>query len=87
VPLVQELRSLAALPGEYRRACAAARRYDELKFRRASVARRQDISRQVFEEFYAPSDRKNSVSANLAKSGLERVGPRANHAAIATFLL
>jgi hypothetical protein len=87
VPLLHELKSLAALPGEYRRARAASRRYDELKFRGASIARRQDITRQVFEELYASSDGGNSVAANPAKNGSERVGPRANHAATATLLL
>jgi hypothetical protein len=50
------MKSLAALPGEYRRALAAARRYDELKFGRTSITRRQDISRRVFEEFYSLMD-------------------------------
>jgi hypothetical protein len=63
---LDQLKSLAGLAGEYRRALAAARRYDELKSGRASIARRQDISRQVFEEFYAPID---------GKSGLRQASP------------
>jgi hypothetical protein len=75
VPFLHKLKSLAALAGEYRRAFAAARRYDELKLGRAPVARRQDISRQIFEEFYAPMDgdtgrRPGCVRSSMLRSGL-----------------
>jgi len=93
------LKSLAALPGEFRRALAAARRYDELKFGRTSITRRQDISRQVFEEFYSLTDgntgreiasalnTRNPSRRIWPKMEPERIGPRANDAATATILL
>jgi hypothetical protein len=56
VSFLHELKALAAFPREYRRALAAAGRYDQLKSGRGPVTRRQDISRQVFAEFYAPID-------------------------------
>jgi hypothetical protein len=54
VRFLDKLKSVAALAGEYHRAVAATRRYDDLKSGRAPATRRQDIPRQIFEEFYAP---------------------------------
>jgi hypothetical protein len=43
---------LAGILAEYRRAIAAARRYDDLTLHSGSVAERESIPRRVFEEFY-----------------------------------
>jgi hypothetical protein len=50
------LKLLVTVLAEYRRATAAARRYEELKLHRDSVVRRHNISRRIFEEFYARMD-------------------------------
>jgi hypothetical protein len=50
------LKLLATILAEYRRAIAAARRYDELKLHRESAVRRHDIPRRIFEEFYSQVD-------------------------------
>jgi hypothetical protein len=48
-------RYLSSLFAEFRRAAAAAQRYEDLRYRSASHARiaPDDIPRQVFEELYA----------------------------------
>jgi hypothetical protein len=47
---------LAAIFTEYRRAIAAARRYEELKVHHGSVVRWHDIPNRIFEEFYSHMD-------------------------------
>ena len=50
------LELLATILAEYRRAIAAARRYEELKLHRESIVRQHHIPRRIFEEFYARTD-------------------------------
>jgi len=49
--------SLAGMLAEYRRAFAAARRYDDLTLRCGSTVARDGIARRVFAEFYRDDER------------------------------
>jgi len=63
------LMPLAAILDEYRRAIAAAQRYEELKLHRESVTGRHDISRRIFEEFYSQMDGVSAPRGRIAAAG------------------
>lgn len=49
----RHLALLGSIFVEYRRATAAARRYEELSFHRDEADMRFDVPRRIFEEFYS----------------------------------
>jgi hypothetical protein len=73
---------------EFRRANAAARRYEDLRYRsgRAGGVPTEDIPRRVFEEFYSVAEPAESVSPGRRRSDAPEAPGRAAKVAAAAHI-